>query len=167
MIEFFGVLSYETKLEVAKLKSKISGNIFLVVTILTPIITSLATIFNGNFKKVWYLILILTIIFVFITVLMYYVPTKRVDSFKIKTKVQIENGNILQIVEELNTFLVKPISKVKKVIDYGCFYAIIFNMGDITNAFICEKQLLIKGTLKDFEELFKDKLESKKQSSKI
>lgn len=55
----------------------------------------------------------------------------------------------------------KRICDVKKVIDYGEFYYIAFPAGKMSTNFICQKDLLVKGTLKDFEKLFEGKIKRK------
>lgn len=51
----------------------------------------------------------------------------------------------------------KQINSVKKVIDTGDSYFIIFYFPKITTC-LCQKDLLVKGTLGDFEQLFQDKI---------
>lgn len=52
----------------------------------------------------------------------------------------------------------KHINDVKQVVDHGEFYEIIFPFGKMSTYFICQKNLLKKGTLQQFEDLFKEKL---------
>ncbi len=52
----------------------------------------------------------------------------------------------------------KFIEDVKAVYDYGAFYELTFPFGKISEKFICQKDLLTKGTLEEFESLFGDKL---------
>lgn len=52
----------------------------------------------------------------------------------------------------------KWISDVKQVIDHGEFYELIFPFGKISPNFICQKDLLTKGTLEQFEALFEGKI---------
>lgn len=54
--------------------------------------------------------------------------------------------------------LTKNLSDVKQVKEYLDFYAIIFRFGNLSNTFICQKDLLVKGTLDEFDELFIEKL---------
>ena len=54
------------------------------------------------------------------------------------------------------------ISEVKAVYDYGEWYAIIFPLGKKSPNFICQKSLLIKGSLEEFEALFEGKIIRKK-----
>ena len=52
----------------------------------------------------------------------------------------------------------KSVSRVKRVIDCGEWYYIIFKFGDIGNSWVCQKDLLIQGTIEDFEKLFEGKI---------
>ena len=52
----------------------------------------------------------------------------------------------------------KWISDVKQVIDHGEFYELVFPFGKISTNFICQKNLLTKGTLEEFEALFEGKI---------
>lgn len=52
----------------------------------------------------------------------------------------------------------KNLSKVKKILDCGDVYYIIFRFGDITNAWICQKSNIVNGTTEEFETYFKSKI---------
>ncbi len=49
------------------------------------------------------------------------------------------------------------IEHIVQVVDMGSWYRLIFDF-KINNLFICQKDLLVEGTLEEFEEIFKDKL---------
>ena len=51
------------------------------------------------------------------------------------------------------------VEDVTKVIDYGDFYCLCFPFGKKSDSFVCQKSLLIKGTIEDFETLFEGKIE--------
>ena len=53
---------------------------------------------------------------------------------------------------------IKNISDIKQVKEYLDFYAISFRLGNLSNTFICQKDLLVKGTLDEFDEMFIEKL---------
>ena len=69
----------------------------------------------------------------------------------------------IEVVDELTYITTKygtrskQINNVKKVIDTGDSYFIIFYFPKITTC-LCQKDLLVKGTLGDFEQLFQDKI---------
>lgn len=51
------------------------------------------------------------------------------------------------------------ISKIKQVVDYGEFYYVVFYTGMLfVIGAMCQKNLLTKGTLEEFETLFEDRL---------
>ena len=51
------------------------------------------------------------------------------------------------------------INKIKQVVDYGEFYYVVFYMGMLfVIGAMCQKNLLTKGTLEEFEAKFVDKL---------
>lgn len=52
----------------------------------------------------------------------------------------------------------KKISQVKKILDSGEVYYIIFRFGDITNAWICQKDNIVNGTITEFDALFQSKI---------
>ena len=53
------------------------------------------------------------------------------------------------------------IDEVKLVNDFEEFYEIIFPFGKKSTNFICQKKLLVKGTLAEFEKLFEGKIVKK------
>ena len=52
----------------------------------------------------------------------------------------------------------KFIDDVKKVIDHGEYYELCFPFGKISEKFICQKSLLTRGSIREFEALFKGKI---------
>ena len=52
----------------------------------------------------------------------------------------------------------RKIDDVKIIYDFGEWYSFVFPIGKVSMNFICQKDLISKGTLKDFEELFKGKI---------
>lgn len=56
-----------------------------------------------------------------------------------------------------NRLITKPISYVKKVIDYGDHYLIKFSFPKL-DGYLCQKNLLKSGSLTEFEDLFSDRL---------
>ena len=52
----------------------------------------------------------------------------------------------------------RSIDDVKKVIDMGRFYDIIFYFPNQWANCICQKDLIVEGTIEEFEKLFEDKI---------
>ena len=53
----------------------------------------------------------------------------------------------------------RSVEDIKKVVDHGEFYEIIFYWANRLGACVCQKDLIIEGTIEEFEEMFKDKIE--------
>lgn len=66
------------------------------------------------------------------------------------------NGHMESITSSFHW--VKMVEDVEKVLDYGEWYQINFVPGEKNECFICQKDLIILGTIEDFEKLFEGKL---------
>lgn len=75
-------------------------------------------------------------------------------------KISFDSRN-LYIFKGKRNFTV-PVSGIKQIEDYGEFYQIKLYVasyvGSDLNIFICQKDLLAKGTLEEFEKMFKNKI---------
>ena len=56
----------------------------------------------------------------------------------------------------------RNLDDVKQIFDYGDFYDINFEWGKLSDKFICQKDLLTKGSLEEFERIFSGKIFKKK-----
>ena len=73
-------------------------------------------------------------------------------------RIYTEDGYI-SVIHENGTEEYKCIADAKIVYDFSEFYAIKFYFGNKSNKFICQKDLITKGTLEEFEALFEGKIE--------
>ena len=158
MIEFCGEQSTECKLLLAKKKSLKIGLIFSLCSLVLSIIALIIGILNN---KIIYSIILIVILFL-LSLSMFLMPKKRIENVKINSKIIIDK-NIVSMLYSTNFHtnrlpINKNIQKIKKIYDYGICYCIIFNFGDITNAWVCEKKLISKGSIAEFENIFKDKI---------
>lgn len=80
----------------------------------------------------------------------------RGKSISLSKSIYTEDEYIIALGDDFQQ--IKSISDVKYVIDHGDFYELVFPLGNVTDKFICQKDLLVEGTLEEFEALFKDKL---------
>ena len=71
-------------------------------------------------------------------------------------RIYVEDDHVVCVAEQYVES--RLISDAKKVIDYGEFYELVFPFGKISDKFICQKCLLTKGTLEEFEQLFSGKI---------
>lgn len=72
-------------------------------------------------------------------------------------------GTVISNVSCFPRSIVKSVEKVKAVIDVGEWYYIIFKFGDIGNSWVCQKDLLTKGTIDEFEKIFEGKIVRKQK----
>ena len=155
MIEFYGELSDKCQIARAKKIAKCNGVLFLTVSIIIIIpIIIWATITS----KIHYA-LILMALFTIMIGISFAVPQKRSLSFKIPTRLIIDANTISTTAlggkESMKT---KPLVAVKKVFDRGEWYDIIFKYGNMSNSWVCQKDLIKKGTIDEFEKIFKNKI---------
>lgn len=96
-----------------------------------------------------------------ITIFAFIIPKKRILNIKLQTKVIINSATISY--QTIGYGYESPIktmsfSKIKKIVDYGDWYDIIFKHGGIYNSWVCQKNLIVEGKIEDFEKLFKNKI---------
>ncbi|MEG1609079.1 MAG: hypothetical protein RR348_04350, partial [Clostridia bacterium] len=82
-------------------------------------------------------------------------PMKIINLY-IPKKLTID-ANIISLESEKTT-VVKSVLKIKKIIDVGEWYQILFYFPYKDPYFICQKDLITKGTIEDFEKLFEGKI---------
>lgn len=163
MIEFNGKLSDECFKFSFRKRNIASGLMILILnSALFLSVFTLAIIFKN-----WQYAIPLLGMLILITIGAFVVPYKRVEVLNFSKTIIVENDAIFFTVFGGKSDLDKrSIDKVKKVVDYGKWYIIYFKRGDDTSSLVCEKNLIIKGTLQEFEEIFRTKL-LKKQDFNI
>lgn len=157
MIEFFGMISDECEKIIAKKKDRVGIVCLLVASIFSVICTIISYFVDFEFFK---LVLPCSIILIIVTIIVPLSRTKnrqkQISKFKTEIRITIDGEDII------NTTIYgqvrKSLKQVKKVIDAGEWYYVVFKGGNIANSWICQKNLLIKGTLKEFEEKFEHKI---------
>ena len=76
--------------------------------------------------------------------------------FRWEYNIKIDSENIVVESPIWPKPLKKPMKKIKKVLDAGDCYYIIY--GDINNCIVCQKNLIQEGTIEEFETLFQGKI---------
>lgn len=154
MIEFYGPLSDTNLIEINKRKNKNAAAILFVFLV----IISTVTIVLGVLKFVaFYYFLCMTIGFALISILIFVVPAKSVV-FRLPLKIVITPQYVSYEVIGTEISKKKSITSVKKVVKFGDLYYIIFKFGDYNNSWICQKNLIVKGTIEEFEKMFEGKI---------
>jgi hypothetical protein len=156
MIEFSGELSYECKRYIQIVGTKMAFISSLIVTIIASSIIIIV-----GFLWEWIVtifIVVPVLITVFAAIPQINSPLKTLNLY-LPRKVTIEGETIS--IESEKISVIRSVVNVKKVIDLGKWYNIIFYFGHGSGYFICQKDLITKGTIKDFEVLFEGKIERK------
>ena len=82
-------------------------------------------------------------------------PRKKLP-FRWEYNITIDSENIVVESPIWPKPLQKPMKKIKKVLDAGDCYYIIY--ADINNCIVCQKNLIKEGTIEEFETLFPEKI---------
>lgn len=158
MIEFNGYISEKAEKHFRKKGIILGQNIMLFgVAIILPIII-LLTMETKN----WLILFLYCSLFIIIPILVR-IPKGKKEQLSITPKRIFIDGDYIICVADKYTES-RLISDAKQVNDFGDFYEILFPFGKISEKFICQKNLLTKGTLGQFEALFEGKIHIKIQS---
>ena len=157
MIVFYGEFSEESK------KYLLKDNAFInfVAGIMGFLIFSIITLIIAAIFDFWWLawFLFLYVFVALITCLSPYINKEKTIQALMPKKISI-NGKFIYY-ELSNTTIEKSLKKVRKVIDYGKFYLLKLSFPQI-GGYICQKDLLIQGTIEEFETIFEGKIVRKK-----
>ena len=153
MIEFKGYLNGSAEKYFHKKTRQVGRNILLAgMLILLPAIMSI-----GIRTKSWGLILAYCSLFLIIPLLLLLPKSKKEKIAITPKRIFTEDGYIVCIADRYTES--KLISEAKLLRDFGEFYEIVFPFGKVSDKFICQKELISKGTTEDFEMLFEGKIE--------
>ncbi len=153
MIEFNGEIcgACKTFLLKEQIKFQTLASLIAVALFFIPVI--LLSVFWRSDALIIFIPFVLLVIFSLIP------PSKSSQKKFVPKRIYLDltEETIIREHEEGEEF--RMISSVKKVVDYGEWYYFIFNYEDRDPYFICQKELLTIGTIKEFEELFDGKIE--------
>ena len=153
MIEFDGYLSGEAEKRFLKRSKDMVHSAFLfAMFMLLPVIIYIV------FKMKTWLIVYIYVTCATLFLLMLQIPKSKTERLALVPKrIYVEEDHIVCIANKYTES--RLIEDVTKVLDYGPFYELYFPFGKLSDKFICQKDLLTKGTLEEFESLFGDKLQ--------
>jgi hypothetical protein len=152
MIEFSGYISGSAEKRLYEKSRNIAQGIllFAVLALLPPVI------FFALKMKLWSLVCGYCSLFVIIPLLLRIPKSKKERMAMLPKRIYVEDEHIVCITGQYTES--RMISDVKKVVDHGEFYELSFVFGKVSDKFICQKSLLMKGTLEEFEAMFGDKV---------
>ena len=154
MIEFNGSIdSYAEKFFLKRSRRMMEIVVFFTFLVLLPICLIISI--NTNY---WLLTLCYLGVWV-LSHLVLFIPQSKKENEKWAYRKIFFDGEYIvceNLVDKHEEFHL--ISEVELVIDFGYFYHIKFSFGNGRYMFICQKNLLVKGTLEEFEAIFEGKI---------
>lgn len=157
MIEFEGNIDQQEQDFIVEAHRKLIHGYAAIACSIPVVGFGIFTAFNPN---IFTIIVSIVLVCFYVGVLLFAKYTKNKEGIAEKyfpKKVTIEDTYIAYETSENNMEF--DISKIKQVVDYGDFYYVVFYTGMLfVIGAMCQKNLLTKGTLEEFETLFEDKL---------
>lgn len=151
MIEFNGYLSGNAKKHFLRKSARIFSIIWLVaVALIFPPVVSLALEKN----EIRFVIIYLLVSSLMLVLLYCRAPKQKQKM--VPKKIFLKDDTITCVSDTYTES--KFIELVKVVRDYGEFYELVFPFGNVSEKFICQKDLITVGELSDFEKIFADKI---------
>lgn len=165
MIEFKGKLSSKCKEYLIDDSWRIT--FFTILIICIPFIV-LTIVLTFKFDWIYSLIFIPIALFMFFGSLkpstksyeMFFGKNGKIFEGELQWNIIIDQNLISA--EGIQRSETKNLDDIKKVVDMGDFYKIYFYFPHKSNLFVCQKDLIIKGTIEEFEDLFSAKIMRKK-----
>lgn len=154
-IEFRGYISGKAEKRF-RMKSRIIGLQIILITILL----FCPGILIFGIKTQTQIIVKITIFASVAFLLMAFIPKSKKEWKSLTPKrIFIDEDCIVCVADKYTD--TKYIDDVKKVYDRDEYYELVFPVGKISEKFICQKDLLSKGSIEEFEALFEEKIERK------
>ena len=160
MVEFKGKISEHIKKNIYQKRLRIMGLIVLCFVAVFGI-SMFTVIFldgeisareNGYIKDVLIMLIGCTLLSLWL-IIAPYSKRQREQAWEFRVKINEENVSVTNVTDNIR--IRKEIGKIRKVSDKGEYYLLHYALID---SFICEKSLLVNGTLEEFESLFEGKI---------
>ncbi|MFQ6749888.1 MAG: hypothetical protein ACLRFR_03525 [Clostridia bacterium] len=156
MISFEGKLSEKCLENSLYKKHKVGGYICLIVGIVSLLMTVLTVFISSEYVIEF---AIMSAILFILTIVFFIKPNPKMLSnyyfLPIKINIDKEKSIISQVIQGKSVNY--KLEYVKQVIDMGEWYNIAFKY-DSSAMITCQKNLIVEGTIEDFEKLFADKI---------
>ena len=148
MIEYNGQVSDNCK-NYMKKKEQINN---IIMGAFVAIMFSVIILFIGIYIE---LLALLFLVIPFVFFLMCCIPQKGINR-RVPYNILIDEGELLLSTETFSQS--KSVFSVKKIVDMGEWYQIYFYFPYRAPYFACQKDLLVEGTIEEFEILFEGKI---------
>lgn len=162
MIEFSGALSNNSWQYLLKEQYKFScfaavftGGVHIILFLVGAVV----------WRRLWWMFLLFSLFIILICFLLAFPKTNPQEKNLIacipKT-ISVGDNKLERFGNGKNSYGMRKIEDVKKVIDMGDWYIIDFYFPNKDGYFLCQKDLITQGTIEEFESLFADKIVRKK-----
>lgn len=160
MIEFNGPITEENQLNRMKKVNKKEIQIFIFGLIFIWIVAIAIGLPLKILQDLCGELILCSVILLVVTFLSAKTPKKIVLRFRLSPHIVITKEDLsLELWENGGkVWRTRKLSRIKKILDCGEVYYIIFKFGDITNSWICQKGNIISGSIEEFESLFQSKI---------
>ena len=157
MIRFEGTIARECKkfIRAGEVKVTLICGMFAIAVLAYPCFAWISKLMDSMFFAVT---MYITLIAAFV-LMAFMGPTKKdIDSLSpVKICISPEEGYIEATCQRF--VIDRDLSEIKAVVDHGDWYSFKFSgRGAPSHRFICQKNLIVEGTIEDFEKLFEKKM---------
>jgi hypothetical protein len=152
MIVFAGQVTFEVEKHIFRKTRKMLHIIFSIAWFILLIPIAIATIDNDMVLFLYGYLAMLPVLNLAVLIVQ---PNQKQRKI-IPSRITIDERRIEYSSKHATVY--RYVSNVKVVRDYGNYYDVIFKFGKASDFFVCQKDLLSCGTLKEFEKVFKGKL---------
>ncbi len=161
MIEFDGYITGEAERYYWNNSRKIARNALLAAAfVFFPLVLIVSSMTGYWLLTIGYCVLALAIPAILL------IPQSKKSKLPLTPK-KIFTDNEYIVCQGDNFEEYRLIEDVDKVIDYANFYYICFPFGNKSDKFVCQKSLIAKGTIEEFEALFEGKIERRDKNACI
>lgn len=160
MIVFSGAVSDNARFFMKKLEARM----LIIVTSIVSIIFCIPIVLLCIYVDWISVIMFIPFVFAVLSGVFYRVIPTDLKKIRMPTKVSIMSDIMISSGKDFEYG--RYYDDVKKVVDYGEWYHMVFYFPHKIVYYVCQKDLITEGTIEEFEELFKDKLVRKKLKGK-
>lgn len=149
-------MSEEVITRSSKQQNKLIAKLFFIVSLM---VLAFGVIFVFIDKNLFFKIFFASLILFGITAGLLFCPPRSIV-FKLPRRIifDIQNDTISLTIEQLNSKPnIKKITNIKTIYDCGEYYFFTFKK-DMSDSLVCQKNLLVAGTLSEFEKYFESKI---------
>lgn len=169
MIEFYGTISNDNKAKAVK-KTQMFFSLFA-CSFLVPLFIACSIFFllNNKDKQFFYLCIGFAGIIV-VLALLSIIPLsqQRIKQVNLPQRIILKKEDDIAYQFVGSTERARKLSKVRKINDYGdCYFLIFDRLWDSSNVWVCQKDLLMQGSLEEFEAMFEGKIIRKTKNNII